>query len=219
MATNGYSHDLPCDTPGLVVSLNYTSPPTGTQAGYYFVYPNHAEKEGRPQTNIDQRGHDCTIHDLRGRERVPDLDVHGFQIVDAGQSAELKFEDDEKVKLGPYTSEIEQCVGIAALLLEPTQHTNRLVLKNTDAKRVVLFDFTIRRQGGEEGPLKRQPVPKCVDGNMLAHSLTESAESTLTRARRRPSDAFGYIARRTPKSCSRVDIGTCSADKCLIRHS
>lgn len=113
MASNGVSsHDLPSDGPSIRTALNYSSPPTDGQQGYYFVYESHAKEQGRPLTNIGQKGHDCDIRDLRGCNEGLSLDVHGFRFVEMGRSKEERFEDDEKVKEGPYTAECEECVDL-----------------------------------------------------------------------------------------------------------
>ena len=102
-------------------TLNYFSR-TDDEAPFQYVLEPPA---GRPKTNIGADPHPVTINDVRGNEDAVGLDKTGFQFV-KHVSQEKDFLDEEKITT-EYYKEVEE------------------LLKNvTGAKRVVIFDHTIR---------------------------------------------------------------------------
>ena len=112
-------HDVP-------TILNYYTPDKNSdEAPYQYVYDPPA---GKPNTNIGAEPHDVIIRDARGREEEYglSLDTSGFQFV-KHVSAEKDFLDEERIKT-VYYKEVEE-----------------LLKKEAGAKRVFIFDHTIRR--------------------------------------------------------------------------
>ena len=107
----------PRDVP---TTLNYYKP-LDDQPPHTYAYP----VEGQPQTNIGGEPHPAVVHDVRGREAEFSLDVHGFQFV-RHVSAETEFVDEQRIK-EVYYKEAEE-----------------LLKRVTGAKRVLIFDNTIR---------------------------------------------------------------------------
>ena len=105
-------------------TLNYYTPlgdPSEEAYRYIYLTP----PPGRLEHNLGEDPHPVVVHDARGREAEFSLDVHGFQFL-PHESAETDFVDEERIK-GVYYKEAEE------------------LLKNaTGAKRVVIFDHTIR---------------------------------------------------------------------------
>jgi len=87
---------------------------------YQFTPP-----EGRPQTNTLEETYPAVVHDARGREHQFSVDVNGFAFVRAPAKEKL-FQDEQAIVNGYYQEVIE-------------------LLKNSvSAKRVIIFDHTIR---------------------------------------------------------------------------
>lgn len=107
-------HDVP-------TTLNYYTP-IGTEAPYQYVYD--APKD-QPSHNLGNESHAVVVHDVRGRESEFTLDKNGFQFI-KHESAEKDFLDDEKIE-EEYYREVEE-----------------LLKKEVGAKRVFIFDHTIR---------------------------------------------------------------------------
>ncbi|KAF2095232.1 hypothetical protein NA57DRAFT_45042 [Rhizodiscina lignyota] len=119
----------------VVTKLNYYKDP-GDGSPPVPSYVGKPDTYNRP---VDTRT--VTVHDVRGRETEPHLDTTGFQFL-KHESIEKDFTDDEQIKK-QYYPEVEQ-------LLKDT----------TGAKRVFIFDHTIRRpQAAGENPL-RGPVQR-----------------------------------------------------------
>jgi len=132
------------------VPLNYSEFNEPGGEAFYHVRPRRLNalikqvfepKDGSARTNVQDVAHDCTVHDVRGHERGPQLDVHGFQFVDIPPSAEQAWASEASVAEGPYYGEV------LALLRQHMQFD-----------RCELFDNTVRRQVGVEAPGNRQPV-------------------------------------------------------------
>ncbi|KAH8667949.1 hypothetical protein BGZ60DRAFT_487313 [Tricladium varicosporioides] len=151
--------------------------PRNVQATLNFFLPNADGSPpapayvGRPETYFrPSEPHIVTIHDIRGSEDAYSLDTTGFQIV-KHESAEKKFEDEEKIK-EVYYGEIEE-----------------ILKKATGANRVFIFDHTIRRpnpSGTGETALLRGPVQRVhIDQSYRAgpervkHHLPAEAEELL----------------------------------------
>ncbi|EJF59035.1 hypothetical protein DICSQDRAFT_65724 [Dichomitus squalens LYAD-421 SS1] len=98
--------------------------------------------EGKPQTNVGSEPHPAVVHDVRGREAEFSLDKNGFQWVH-WPSVAKDFVDDEVIK-EKYYPEVE-----------------RLLKEVAGAKRVFIFDHTIRRSPNSEDqrdPKRRGPA-------------------------------------------------------------
>ncbi|EKM50109.1 uncharacterized protein PHACADRAFT_264655 [Phanerochaete carnosa HHB-10118-sp] len=130
-------HDVP-------TSLNYYTPdPTSDETPYQYVYDPPA---GKKSNNIGAEPHDVVIRDARGKEKEYglSLDTSGFQFVDH-VSQEKEFDDEERIQTA-YYKEVEE-----------------LLKKEVGAKRVFVFDHTIRRKPDHpnpEGKLIRGPVER-----------------------------------------------------------
>lgn len=101
-------------------TLNYYKPADEPPFNYVEDVP-----EGKPRTNIQEDPRTVVIHDVRGKEDTVSLDKTGFQFV-KHESAEKEFVDEEAIKT-VYYKEVEE-----------------LLKKETGAKRVFIFDHTIR---------------------------------------------------------------------------
>ena len=109
-------HDVP-------TTLNYFAP-TDDEAPYFYS-PSVELPEGKSRSNIGSESHPATIHDVRGKEDTVGLDKTGFQFV-KHKSSETEFLDEERIK-EVYYKEVEE-----------------LLKKEAGAKRVFIFDHTIR---------------------------------------------------------------------------
>ena len=110
----------PQDVP---TTLNYYAPIEPTDETP-FTYRD-APPEGKPKTNIGQDPHPVVIHDARGHEDELTLDKGGFQFV-KHVSQEKEFDDDQRIQ-DVYYKEVGE-----------------LLKKHTSAKRVFIFDHTLR---------------------------------------------------------------------------
>ena len=110
------AHDVP-------TTLNYYTP-IGEEAPFQYV---QSQPEGVAQHNLGSEPHSAVIRDAR--DRVDDynlgIDKSGFSFV-KHESAEAEFIDEERIK-DVYYKEVEE-----------------LLKKEVGAKRVFIFDHTIR---------------------------------------------------------------------------
>ena len=109
-------HDVP-------TSLNYFSSTSNGEPPYNFTY--NPPPEGLPQSNVTVEAVNTVIHDIRGKEDSASLDTTGFEFVQHS-SEEKVFVDEEAIRTR-YYKEVEE-----------------LLKKHTGAKRVLIFDHTIR---------------------------------------------------------------------------
>jgi hypothetical protein len=118
-------------------TLNYFST-EGNEEPYNYV---ESPPEGTLQTNIKEDVRPVLVHDIRGQENKVGLDKTGFQFV-SHVSEEKEFSDEEAIKT-KYYKEVEE-----------------LLKKETGAKRVFIFDHTIRRNYDTNinAPTARGPV-------------------------------------------------------------
>ncbi|THH14138.1 hypothetical protein EW146_g6163 [Bondarzewia mesenterica] len=146
-------------------TLNYYAP-VGNEPPFNYTY---TPPEGQPRTNIEPDPHPAVIHDIRGKEDTVSLDTSGFQFI-KHVSQEKKFVDEEAITTR-YYKEVED-----------------LLKKHTGAKRILIFDHTIRRpaSNGAAQDLARGPVTRVhVDQTFVAgeqrvrHHLGEEAERLL----------------------------------------
>ncbi|KAF8442949.1 hypothetical protein L210DRAFT_3643852 [Boletus edulis BED1] len=94
---------------------------------------------GVPRTNVGQDTRPVVIHDARGKGNILGLDVSGFQFVHY-PSAEKDFADDDRIKSAYYT-EVED-----------------ILKKYAGAKRVFIFDHTIRRSPTAQATPSKAPL-------------------------------------------------------------
>ncbi|KAI0662216.1 hypothetical protein C8Q70DRAFT_909721 [Cubamyces menziesii] len=152
-------HDVP-------TTLNYYAP-TDEEAPYQYVQD---PPEGKAWSNIGTDPHPVLVHDARGHEEDFSLDQNGFQYV-KWPSVEKEFDDEERIK-AQYYPEVEE-----------------ILKKVAGAKRVFIFDHTIRRkpqEGAKLGPQYRGPVERVhIDQTYKAsvarvqYHLPEDAERLL----------------------------------------
>ena len=119
-------HDVP-------TTLNYYTP-IGTEEPYQYVLE---PPEGKAPNNIGVEPHSVTINDARGREEEFSLDKSGFQFVH-WPSVEKEFDDDARIQ-AQYYPEVEE-----------------ILKKVAGAKKVFIFDHTIRYVLSRAGPHKLQ---------------------------------------------------------------
>ncbi|KAG9314902.1 hypothetical protein JVU11DRAFT_4010 [Chiua virens] len=104
-------------------TLNYYQATKDDQLPYYYVCEPPA---GVPQNNVTTETHPVVVHDARGKQDAFKLDVSGFEWV-TSPSAEKEFVDEARIK-EVYYPEVEA-----------------LLKAHVGAKRVFIFDHTIRR--------------------------------------------------------------------------
>jgi len=124
-------------------TLNYYASTLDGQSPYYFTYS--PPPDGLPQSNITPEAIDTVVHDIRGKEDTVSLDKTGFQFV-RHVSQEKEFVDEGAITTRYYDEVVE------------------LLKKHTGAKRILIFDHTIRRpvKEGQSGndPQHRGPVTR-----------------------------------------------------------
>lgn len=115
--------------------LNFFAPLDTTEKPHQYMYIHD------PPRNFQDVPQEVEIHDIRGHEEDYTLDKNGFQVV-KHVAKEKEFKDDDKIKTG-YYKEVED-----------------LLKEVTGAHRVVIFDYTIRRNipGQVDNPSSRGPV-------------------------------------------------------------
>ncbi|RPD77498.1 hypothetical protein L226DRAFT_544110 [Lentinus tigrinus ALCF2SS1-7] len=109
-------------------TLNYYTPlgdPSEEAYRYIYLTP----PPGKPEHNLGDDPRPVVVHDARGREHEFSLDKNGFQFM-RHASAETEFVDEERIKT-VYYKEAEE-----------------LLKSVTGAKRVLVFDHTIRCVSG-----------------------------------------------------------------------
>ncbi|CCM01543.1 uncharacterized protein FIBRA_03599 [Fibroporia radiculosa] len=153
----------PRDVP---TTLNYYSP-IGDEIPYQYV---SEPPQGVPQNNIGTDTKPVTIHDARGREPEFSIDTSGFQFV-KHSSAEQEFDNEEKIQ-SVYYKEVEE-----------------LLKKETGAKRVFIFDHTIRRKPvdtanrspGNRGPVERVHIDQTYNASVqrVHYHLGDEADRLL----------------------------------------
>jgi hypothetical protein len=140
-------------------TLNYFKV-EGNEAPYNYV---ESPPEGTPRTNIKEDTWPAVIHDVRGREDTVGLDKTGFKFV-RHVSSEKEFVDEEAIKTRYY------------------QEVEELLKKETGAKRVLIFDHTIRRNYDANTPMTRGPVvSRCESTRKLLADLYVRNAFTSTR--------------------------------------
>lgn len=138
----------------------YKAPDDGSKPFNYVESP----PEGQPQRNFGDTDLPVTIHDIRGQESLYNLDRHAFSTLTTSDSAEKDFLSDESIKEN-YYPEVE----------------NILLKHVPGAKRVLLFDHTIRRATGSRNPVTRTHIDqtKTSATARVHHHLPDEAEELL----------------------------------------
>ncbi|KAF7795337.1 hypothetical protein EIP86_006494 [Pleurotus ostreatoroseus] len=154
-------HDVPTE-------LNYYSP-IGSEAPFQYVFD---PPEGTEKHNIGTDPHPVTIRDARGNEKKYNLslDTSGFQFVEYPTTV-TDFTDEETIT-NVYYKEVEE-----------------ILKKVAGAKRVFIFDHTIRRKPGTNptpgqllrGPVERVHIDQTFDASVarVHRHLGEDADRLL----------------------------------------
>ncbi|KAA1469915.1 hypothetical protein DENSPDRAFT_835605 [Dentipellis sp. KUC8613] len=144
-------------------TLNYYKP--SDEIPYNYTY----KRDDGPQTNIVPEAHDAVVHDIRGKEQTVSLDTSGFQFV-KHVSEEKKFVDEDAIT-SSYYKEVED-----------------LLKRETGAKRIFIFDHTIRRPTPDgassdqtRGPVTRVHVDQTYQAgfNRVRHHMGDEADRLL----------------------------------------
>jgi hypothetical protein len=156
------------DPASVVASLTYLAPMAERPYSYQFTPP----PEGRPQRFAQERPVTLPIADARPLAAGLSLDIQGFLLRRHGTGADLF---DEAAVERDYYPEME-----------------RLVLAETGARRVLVFDHTLRLAGGgtkADGSPVREPVPR-VHNDYTPKSAPQRVRDLL------PDEAEALLARR-----------------------
>ena len=105
--------------------LRYFTPPADGAAPFTIAAAPTNAVSDEPEGNWQLENRIMAVEDVRGKEHAFSLDVHGFQFV-RHVSAETEFVDEQRIK-EVYYKEAEE-----------------LLKRVTGAKRVLIFDNTIR---------------------------------------------------------------------------
>ena len=143
----------------------YKAPEDGSKPFNYVEDP----PEGQPKRNFSDIDLAVTIHDIRGQESDFDLDTNAFSTLTTSPSAEKSFTDDASIKKN-YYPEVE------ALLLKHVP----------GAKRILLFDHTIRSATGSRSPVTRVHIDqttKSATARVHHHLPAEADELLKSRVR------------------------------------
>ncbi|EPS97536.1 hypothetical protein FOMPIDRAFT_1128214 [Fomitopsis schrenkii] len=153
-------HDVP-------TTMNYYAPlENNTEAPYNFV---NEPPVGTLRSNVGVDPHPVVVHDARGRESEFHIDINGFQYVKY-PSVEKEFDNDARIE-DVYYKEVEE-----------------LLKKEVGAKRVFIFDHTIRyaqedRQTNAQarGPVEHVHIDQTYDASVkrVHYHLPDEAERLL----------------------------------------
>ncbi|KAI4164601.1 MAG: hypothetical protein LQ342_001914 [Letrouitia transgressa] len=150
----------------VTASLHFYKPPSDGAKPFNYVEEPPA---GVPQRNFSDTEYPVEINDIRGREADFTLDRHAFSALRDVPSAATRatFDSDAEVER-VYYPEVE-----------------RLLLEQTGAKRVLLFDHTIRRArpGATRAPVTRVHIDQTDESSRarVLHHLPEEADELLSR--------------------------------------
>lgn len=156
---------LPIPRGPVTASLSFYQAPADGSAPHNYVEP----LPNTPQRNYGDAWTDVTLQDLRGQEQNFTLDRNAFTTYQNIPSDEHDFTDDARIK-SIYYPEVEK------LLLE----------KVDGAKRILLFDHTIRRPTGNRNPVTRVHIDQTTSSAAarVHHHLPDEA-ATLLQSRYR----------------------------------
>ncbi|KAL9032045.1 MAG: hypothetical protein Q9214_008128, partial [Letrouitia sp. 1 TL-2023] len=154
----------------VTASLHFYKPPSDGAKPFNYVEEPPA---GVPQRNFSDTEYPVEINDIRGREADFTLDRHAFSALRNVPSAATRatFDSDDDVKR-IYYPEVE-----------------RLLLEQTGAQRVLLFDHTIRkaRPGATRAPVTRVHIDQTDESSrarVLHHLPPDEAEELLRHRHR-----------------------------------
>ncbi|KAK3077087.1 hypothetical protein LTS18_011242, partial [Coniosporium uncinatum] len=145
----------------------YDPPADGSKPHNYVEKPT----DGRPQRNFGEHWQNTPLNDLRGRESDFTLDNNAFATIPGVPSEEKDFNDEAHIKQ-VYYPEVE-----------------KLLLENVaGAKRVLLFDHTIRRAdpNAHRAPVVRVHIdqtPSSAEQRVRFHCPDEADELLKQRYR------------------------------------
>ncbi|KAL8741165.1 MAG: hypothetical protein Q9184_008417, partial [Pyrenodesmia sp. 2 TL-2023] len=149
----------------VTATLNFYQPPSDDSTPYNYV---EAPPQGQPPRNYSDAAHEVTIGDIRGTESSFDIDTHAFAAVQnvVSKADRETFENDAAVK-EVYYPEVKT-----------------LLLEKTGAKRILLFDHTIRRAspGANRAPVNRVHIDqtaKSAEQRVRFHLPEAEAEEAL----------------------------------------
>ncbi|TCD65763.1 hypothetical protein EIP91_002248 [Steccherinum ochraceum] len=145
----------PRDVP---TTMNYYAQGENKEAPYQYVSDPPA---GKPKTNVDKDTRSVVVHDARGREADFNLDQNGFQYV-KHVSQEKEFRDDERIK-EVYYKEVEE-----------------LLKKEVGAKRVFIFDHTVRRKNPGDVP-SDDPFKAPIRGPVHYVHIDQTYQASINR--------------------------------------
>ncbi|KIJ54029.1 hypothetical protein M422DRAFT_154008 [Sphaerobolus stellatus SS14] len=146
----------------VTATLNYSQLPT--DGSKPFVYINADPVTGIRSTNITQVPRIFEIENIRGKEDQYNTDNAGFLFV-KNKATHTKFTDDAEIRKEYYAESIA------------------LLKKLTGARRVIIFDHTIRRHRPgviDDSEENRQPVPSV--------HVDQTPEAAANRVRRHAPD-------------------------------
>ncbi|KAL8817983.1 MAG: hypothetical protein Q9223_003287 [Gallowayella weberi] len=125
----------------VTATLNFYQPPSDDSKPFNYV---EDPPPGTPQRNFGNTEKQISINDLRGHEHEFTLDTHAFAALRGieSQATRQTFNDEEAIKR-IYYPEVEE-----------------LLLKATGAKKILLFDHTIRlaTPGAARAPVNRTHI-------------------------------------------------------------
>ena len=144
-------------------NLRFYSPPADGATPYHYVEKPSGDI---PQSNFGVKEVDVELQDIRGQESSFSLEKNSFATLQNIPSEEKDFEDDEHIK-AVYYPEVEQTI-----------------LQNVPgAKRVLLFDHTIRRSkvDAHRAPVTRVHVDQTPESAAarVKHHLPDEADTLL----------------------------------------
>lgn len=161
----------------VVVKLNYYQPPADPTAVPFNYVATPAP--GDPQRNFSDEAHDTLIRDVRGREADFTLETDGFEVVvGVDPLADGVFASDATIR-GAYYADVE-----------------RLLLRTVPgARRVVIFDHTIRRAVNAGTAPAAAPIARA----HIDHTAWAAARRLRQRVSAEEADALLATAATTPK--------------------
>lgn len=188
----------------VTASLQFFDPPAdGSKAWNYPL--GHDPPPGQPRRNFGDANIPVTIIDIRGQESMFNLDTNAFTTLKTTPSTSSDFSSDTSIR-ETYYPEVQSL----------------LRLHLPEAKRVVLFDHTIRLIGGDRPPVLRVHIdqtPSAAIGRVHANLPPHEAEELL-KGRVRIINVWRPL--NGPVQCSPLafaDSQTVSEDQCVtVEH-
>jgi len=143
--------------------LTFYAPPADGSTPWNYV---ETPPEGSPQRNYTEHPHPVLVSDIRGREREFEVNYHGFGVVSGIDSKEKEFTSDDSIRTN-YYPEVEETIF---------KHI-------PGAKRVILFDHTVRRSSpnAHRAPVNRVHIDQTAKSakQRVEYHLPNEAEDLL----------------------------------------